>query len=158
MQLALFCNTDILLTMLDIVNLDDLKKVFKNPTDTHKSKLSRADKLAMFITNKVGTMGFFGLIFTWTLIWLGWNTLAPIEMRFDPHPAFVMWLFISNLIQIFLMPLIMIGQNLQGRYAETRAQSDYEINLKAEQEIQSIMKHLEKQDESIKKILDKLEK
>jgi uncharacterized membrane protein len=144
--------------MLDIPNLDEIKKVFKNPTDTHRSKLSRADKLAMWITNKVGTMGFFGLIFTWTLIWLGWNTLGPVEMRFDPHPAFVMWLFISNLIQIFLMPLIMIGQNLQGRYIEIRAQSDYEINLKAEQEIQSMMRHLEKQDDMIKKVLDKLEK
>jgi uncharacterized membrane protein len=52
----------------------------------------------------------------------------------------------------------MIGQNLQGRYSEIRAQSDYEINLKAEQEIQSMMRHLEKQDDMIKKVLDKLEK
>jgi hypothetical protein len=34
---------------------------------------------------------------------------------FDPFPAFVAYLLISNVIQIFLMPLIMVGQNLQGR-------------------------------------------
>lgn len=143
--------------MLEIPNLDDIKKVFKNPTDTHKSKMTPTDKLAVWITNKVGTMGFFGIVFAWTVIWLSWNVFAPVEYRFDPHPAFVMWLFISNMIQIFLMPLIMIGQNLQGRYSEIRAQSDYEINLKAEEEIKKIMKHLEKQDDLIKKILEKLE-
>ncbi len=143
--------------MLDIPNLDDIKKVFKNPTDTHRSKMTSTDKLAVWITNKVGTMGFFFVIFVWTVAWFVWNIFAPVESQFDPFPAFVMWLFISNMIQIFLMPLIMIGQNLQGRYSEIRAQSDYEINLKAEQEIQSIMKHLEKQDDLIKKILEKID-
>lgn len=143
--------------MLDIPNLDDIKKVFKNPTDTHKSKMTTTDKLAVWITNKVGTMGFFFLIFIWTVVWFTWNIFAPVEHQFDPFPAFVLWLFISNMIQIFLMPLIMIGQNLQGRYSEIRAQSDYEINLKAEEEIQAIMTHLKKQDDLIKKILEKLE-
>lgn len=143
--------------MLDIPNLDDIKKVFKNPTDTHKSKMTTTDKLAVWITNKVGTMGFFFVIFVWTAVWFGWNIFAPAEHQFDPFPAFVLWLFISNMIQIFLMPLIMIGQNLQGRYSEIRAQSDYEINLKAEEEIQKIMRHLEKQDDLIKKILEKID-
>jgi len=49
-------------------------------------------------------MGFFFIIAVWTIVWLGWNTLAPSNVRFDPAPAFVLWLFISNLIQIHLMP------------------------------------------------------
>jgi uncharacterized membrane protein len=57
--------------------------------------------------------------------------------------AFVFWLFISNLIQILLMPLIMVGQTIQGRHAELRADSDLEINVKAEQEIEVILAHLE---------------
>ena len=68
---------------------------------------------------------------------------APKELRFDPYPAFVLWLFISNMIQIFLMPLIMVGQNLQGKHAEVRAENDYEINLKAEKEIAELKKDLE---------------
>jgi uncharacterized membrane protein len=51
----------------------------------------------------------------------------------------------SNVLQILLMPLIMVGQNLQGRHAELRAQSDFEVNLKAEQEVQVILAHLEQQ-------------
>lgn len=64
--------------------------------------------------------------------------------RFDPYPAFVLWLFISNMLQIFLMPLLMIGQNLQGRHAEIRARSDYEVKVKAESEVDAILMHLEK--------------
>jgi uncharacterized membrane protein len=67
---------------------------------------------------------------------------APKEFRFDPYPAFVLWLFISNMIQIFLMPLIMVGQNLQGKHSEIRAENDYEINLKAEKEIADLQRDL----------------
>ena len=43
------------------------------------------------------------------------------------------------------MPLIMVGQNLQGRHAEVRAESDFEINVRAEREIEAVMRHLEYQ-------------
>ena len=102
-------------------------------------------------------MGFFLLIFAWTVVWLGWNTLAPSVIRFDPFPAFVLWLFLSNVIQIFLMPLIMVGQNLQGRHAEARAEADFEVNTKAEREIEAILHHLEAQNDLILKILRHLE-
>ncbi|HXX57692.1 MAG TPA: DUF1003 domain-containing protein [Thermodesulfovibrionales bacterium] len=98
-------------------------------------------------------MGFFIMIFVWTIVWLGWNTLVPKALRFDPSPAFVLWLFISNILQIFLMPLIMIGQNLQGRHAEARAESDFEVNIKAEAEVETILLHLEQQNALTLKIL-----
>jgi uncharacterized membrane protein len=102
-------------------------------------------------------MGFFLLIFVWTVVWLSWNTLAPESARFDPYPAFVLWLFMSNMIQIFLMPLIMVGQNLQSRHAEARAEADFEINTKAEREIEVVLDHLEHQNELILEILERLE-
>jgi uncharacterized membrane protein len=116
------------------------------------------DKLALWITNNVGTMGFFFIVFIWTIIWLGWNWLGPESMRFDPYPAFVLWLFISNVLQIFLMPLIMIGQNLQSQHAEARAEADFEVNTKAELEIETILMHLENQNKLIIEIIEKIEK
>lgn len=100
------------------------------------------NRLALWITTRVGSMGFFLLIFAWTVGWLLWNMVAPKELRFDPYPGFVLWLFISNMIQLFLMPLIMIGQNLQGRGAEERAKNDYKVNLKAEKEIKEMKTQL----------------
>lgn len=138
--------------------LKRLRKPLRNVNVEHKKGLTRLEKLAIWITGHVGTMGFFLIILIWTLSWLGWNTLAPKSLRFDPFPAFALWLFISNMIQIFLMPLIMVGQNLQGRHAEIRAEADFEVNTKAEREIEAILVHLENQNELILKILGHLEK
>lgn len=108
-------------------------------------KIGRLDKLAVWITARVGTMAFFLMIFVWTVLWLGWNLLAPQKLQFDPPMAFVFWLFISNMIQLLLMPLIMVGQNILGRHAETRADHDLEVNVRAEHEIEVILQHLEYQ-------------
>ena len=129
----------------------------RNANADYQEHLSKLDRFALAITTRVGTMGFFLLIFTWTILWLGWNILAPTSLRFDPFPAFVLWLFLSNMIQIFLMPLLMIGQNLQGRHAEARAEADFEVNTRAESEIEAILLHLENQNKLILQILNKVE-
>ena len=119
------------------------------------ASLSAMDRLAVWITVHVGTMGFFLVIFAWTALWLGWNFLAPTSLQFDPPMGFVFWLFISNVIQILLMPLIMVGQNIQGRHAEIRAEHDLEVNVKAEQEIEVILHHLEQQNDILIAMLEK---
>ncbi len=137
--------------------LKALRKPVRSINLEHKKSLSWLDHAALWITQKVGTMGFFVFVFLWTIIWLAWNTLAPASFRFDPFPAFVLWLFISNVLQIFLMPLIMVGQNLQGRHAEMRAEADFEVNTKAEREISAILLHLENQNSLMLKILQQLD-
>lgn len=134
------------------------RKPIRNVNIEQKERLSGLERVAVWITDHVGTMGFFLVILGWTVLWLGWNTLAPAAWRFDPFPAFVLWLFLSNMIQIFLMPLIMVGQNLQARHAEARAEADFEINTKAEQEIEVVLHHLEHQNELMLQILSRLEK
>jgi len=114
------------------------------------------NRLALWITVRVGSMGFFLGIFGWTAIWLGWNLLAPPAWQFDPPMAFVFWLFISNVIQILLMPLIMVGQNLLGRHAELRAENDLEVNVRAEKEIEVILRHLEYQNTMLLAMVQKL--
>lgn len=130
----------------------------KNVNTIHRQRLSNLDKLAIVVTEKIGTMGFFFIIFAWTVLWLGYNILAPQNLRFDPYPAFVLWLFISNLIQIHLMPLIMIGQNIQGKHAELRAEHDFQTDKKAEAEIEAILFHLDNQQKLMLEILKKIEK
>jgi uncharacterized membrane protein len=144
-----------------ILSLEEIRKIHKpvrNANAEVRQNLSSLDRLALWITNHVGTMGFFIIIFCWTSFWLSWNIFAPRELRFDPSPAFVLWLFISNMIQIFLMPLIMIGQNLQGRHSEARAEADFEVNTKSETEIETILLHLEEQNRLILEILNQTKK
>ena len=105
------------------------------------------DKIALWITNKVGTFGFF--IFTICL------TVIPfIIPGLMPAVQFIS----SAFLQLVLLPLIMIGQNLQSDHAEARSEADFEIDRKAEIEIETILQHLEQQNELMLSILDKLER
>ncbi len=117
----------------------------RNVNDEVRDAFTPLERAALVVTVHVGSPGFFLIIAGWTFVWLVWNLVAPKEYRFDPAPAFVLWLFISNMIQIFLMPLIMVGQNLLSRHAELRAEADFEINQKAEEEVEAILLHLEHQ-------------
>jgi len=84
--------------------------------------------------------------------------LAPVEYRFDPAPAFVIWIFASNILQLVLLPVIMVGQNIEGRVSEQRAEMDFEINRKAEAEVEIIIAHLENQNELILELMRKIER
>jgi uncharacterized membrane protein len=141
-----------------VAELKAMRRPLTNVNQQFADQLSGMEKLALWITEHVGTMGFFLIIFVWTVSWLAWNSLGPKNLRFDPYPAFVLWLFISNMIQIFLMPLIMIGQNLQSDHAEVRAEADFDVNTKAEREIETILMHLENQNKIILEILEKMGK
>jgi uncharacterized membrane protein len=121
------------------------------PNQAVRENLSGLDRLAVVVTDKIGTMGFFLIIVTWTVVWTVYNIVASkipsLHLHsFDPFPAFVAYLLISNVIQIMLMPLIMVGQNLQGRHSEARAEADYAVNQKAFADTEHILKHLEEQD------------
>lgn len=143
------------------VQLTELKlrrKTYIETLNKDTKSVTKLDKMAIWITNHVGSMGFFVIIFVWTTLWLGWNIFAPKTLRFDPYPAFVLWLFISNMIQLFLMPLIMIGQNLQAHHADVRAETDLKINELAALENETILIHLENQNEIILQILKHIEK
>jgi uncharacterized membrane protein len=146
---------------LSILQLAKRRKPVKNVNAMHEESLSPLDRVALAITSHVGTMGFFGLIFLWTILWCGYNILATEVpslhwKAFDPFPAFVAYLLMSNVIQIMLMPLIMVGQNLQGRHSELRAENDFEVNVKAEREIETILHHLEFQNAVLMAMLEKL--
>ncbi len=127
------------------------------PNDAMKENLSRLDKVAIVITDRIGTMGFFFIIVGWTVLWCGYNIIASkvhsLHLHsFDPFPAFVAYLLISNVIQIMLMPLLLVGQNLQGRHSEARAESDYVVNQKAFADTERILQQLEAQGEQMLRI------
>jgi uncharacterized membrane protein len=132
-----------------IKTVADIKREFAplvNINNIHKERLSPTDRAALFITEKIGTMGFFYFCVI----------LAVIPIFFRPTIAFVQ--YASGFLQLILLPLILIGQNLQRRHAELRAESDYQTNTKAEKEIEAILLHLEKQDETMLEILRRIEK
>lgn len=134
------------------------RKSMRHTKVERQEGFSPLERLAVKITDGVGSIGFFFILALWTLSWLIWNLLGPLEWRFDPAPAFVIWLFTSNIIQLILLPLIMVGQNLEARFSEQRAQADLEINQKAEGEIEVIIAHLENQNELLLELIRKVDR
>ncbi|MCX6703930.1 MAG: DUF1003 domain-containing protein [Candidatus Woesebacteria bacterium] len=137
------------LPLAKIKTIADLRREFApiaNTNEVHKSRLSKTDKIALFITKKVGTMGFFYFCLA----------LVTLPLIFSWAMPTVQYLS-SGYLQLILLPLILVGQNLQSRHAELRAQHDYETNVKAEKEIEAILLHLEKQDEIMLEILRKID-
>ena len=142
------------------ISIEELKRrreqiLKKNEREKRTSMLG---KIALWITQHVGSMGFFIIIFTWTVSWLSWNIFAPKNLRFDPFPGFVLWLFISNMIQLFTMPLILLGQNIQSKASDSRDEADLKINTQNALENETILIHLENQNEMMNKILKAIEK
>jgi uncharacterized membrane protein len=131
-------------------------RVVRDVNTEHKEGISRLERMAVFISDHIGTPGFFFLILLWTVVWLSWNLLAPASWQFDRPMSFVFWLFISNCIQIFLMPLIMVAQNLQSRHAELRAESDYEVNKTAAASVEIILQHIRYQTHQLVAVAEKL--
>jgi uncharacterized membrane protein len=141
-----------------LAELRAYRKPIKHPHREARTAFSTWERFAVKITQSVGTISFFFVLAFWTLSWLLWNLYGPLEWRFDPAPAFVIWLFSSNIIQLMLLPLIMIGQNLEGKFADHRAEADFEINQKAEHEIEVIIAHLENQNELLLELVRKVDR
>lgn len=145
----------ILPTLEEIKNA---RPILRDPRKESKLELTSLERFAIYMTRKVGSMRFFFLLIVWSIAWLVWNLYGPVNMRFDPAPAFVIWIFLSNLIQLTLLPLIMVGQNLEGRQSELRSEADFEINKKSEKEIETIIAHLENQNDMLIHLIKKIEK
>lgn len=109
-----------------LMKTDQHGKIPKNANEEFKNNLSKLDLFAVWITEKVGSVGFFLIVCGWTFTWLLWNTFGPRWGRFDPYPGFVLWLFMSNVIQLVLLPLLMVGQNLTSMRMNVKNNSDHD--------------------------------
>ena len=56
------------------------------------------------------------------------------------------------------MPLIMVGQNLQSKHSEIRAETDFEVNMKAQKEVEELKQELDEIKSLLQKILSEQNK
>jgi uncharacterized membrane protein len=121
----------------------------RNVNELHRQTLSLQDRLALLITTAVGTMYavyFFALFMAGWMLWQSSISHKP----FDPYP-FAFLLFLGNIVQLLLMPLIMVGQNIQGRRAEIRSDEEYQTTVSSHRDLQEILRRLEKIEEQLNK-------
>ncbi len=118
--------------------------VARNPHREVTNRLGAQDRIALVITTAVGTMY---AVYLFAALMAGWMLVQIImgKQAFDPYP-FAFLLFLGNIVQLLLMPLIMVGQNLQGRHAEARADEEFRTTQKTFADMETTMRHLDAQD------------
>jgi uncharacterized membrane protein len=99
-----------------------------------------ADRIASFGGSWTFILLFFGVLIAWT----GLNTvvLARRAGAFDPYPYVFLNLMLSMLAAL-QAPVIMMSQRRQTVRDRVEAQTDYEVNLKAELEIRALHEKLD---------------
>ncbi len=119
------------------------------------------DKVADRITSFAGTMNFVYIHSVWFGVWVVINLgLLGAGIAFDKFPFGLLTLIVS-LEAIFLSTFVMISQNRQSAAAEIRSELDYKTDVKAEHEIDIIMRTLariaEKQNVKVNDLLGELQ-
>jgi len=121
-----------------------------NVNKEHKDSLSVLDKAALFITAIVGTM--------WCAIFFTALACVSLPEALRGGTATIISWIAQTFLQLVLLSIIMVGQNLQSRHSELRADADYKTNLESERKIEDIIKRLNAiENEKLDKILQLLE-
>lgn len=131
-------------------SLGDFQPKTHTPTNTFRKvqeNLTRQDRIALVITGAIGTMY---AVYALATFMAGWILLQVFLGRaaFDPYP-FAFLLFLGNIVQLLLMPLLMVGQNLQGRHGEARAEEEFKRVTKIFYDMGQTMRHLDAQDREL---------
>jgi uncharacterized membrane protein len=96
------------------------------------------DRMADAVARFGGSWPFIGLFALFLVVWSLMNGLLLSQaQRFDPYPFIFLNLLLSMLAAV-QAPIIMMSQNRQAIRDRLQATMDYEVNLKAELEIQEL--------------------
>lgn len=97
-----------------------------------------ADRVASF----GGSWTFILSFLFFLLAWIITNAYFLLNKGFDPYP-FILLNLILSCIAALQAPIIMMSQNRQEEKDRERAKKDFQVNLKAEQEIRILQKKLD---------------
>lgn len=126
-----------------------------NINKIHAEKLTTGERIADKLAAVMGSWPFIIVQSVLLAIWIALNVAAYIH-HWDPYPFILLNLALS-FQAAYAAPVTMMPQNRQAAKNRLMAEQDYEVNLKAEDELKSIMMHLEQQDEVMLDMLRRME-
>ena len=115
-----------------------------------------AQRVAEDFSRVVGSWTFVILQLALILGWLAVNVVA-FAQHWDPYPFQVLNLVMSLEAAIWVSVVLMSLNRLAER-ERLRAQHEYELAVKAEEEMRMVMHHLEVQDDVLLQILHRLDR
>ncbi|MFM6980178.1 MAG: hypothetical protein ACKOWE_02085 [Micrococcales bacterium] len=123
----------------------------RGPAVAKGQKLSFNEKFGLLITNRVGTMW---AAYAFALLSL---VSLPAALASQDPLIIVAWIA-QTFLQLVLLPIIIVGQNIQAKAADERAIATYEDADAILHDAKQIQVHLEAQDEALAELLDKVRK
>src|SRR5438445_8896588 len=119
-------------------------------------KLTFADPVASDFARLIGSWIFVlaqvGLMLLWVLL----NAIGLLR-HWDPYP-FLFLNFVFSLEAAIWVSVVLMTLNSMADRDRMRAQNEYELNVKAEEELKALMNHLMHQDEILLQIVNRLDR
>ena len=114
-------------------------------------KIGVNQRIGLWVTKRVGTMWAAYVFFGLSLVSL------PAAIASGNVIVMVSWIA-QTFLQLVLLPIIIVGQNIQAAASEERAIATYEDAGAILEEAKEIQAHLAEQDKAINKLIKKLDK
>jgi CRP/FNR family transcriptional regulator, cyclic AMP receptor protein len=126
----------------------------RNPNQIIEEEETRGERIADSVASFGGSWTF---IITFLLVLIAYSSTNVLlkHRAWDPYPFILLNLFLSMLAAI-QAPVIMMSQNRQDKKDRLRSELDYEVNRRAELEIQGLAKKLNLLGEKIGDVEDLL--
>ena len=111
-------------------------RAMRNPNDEIEKEATFGERLADSVARFGGSWRFI-ILFAVVLIFYTTTNSLLLRLAWDPYPFILLNLFLSMLAAI-QAPVIMMSQNRQDTKDRLRGELDYEVNRRAESEIQGL--------------------
>jgi hypothetical protein len=126
----------------------------KTPPKVDDENVGFNGRLGALITKGVGNMWAFYAVALAMTLWMAWLGKGVFG---DPYPWSLMLLIFGGILQMLLMIAIMVGQQVLGGAADTRAAQTYKDAEAILHECQQLQAHLQSQDQLLSSIVDRVE-
>lgn len=128
----------------------------RDPNDVIEEQYTAGERIADAVARFGGSWAFIITFAIILIIYSGINVVLG-KSAWDPYPFILLNLFLSMLAAI-QAPVIMMSQNRQDKKDRVRGELDYDVNRRAESEIQALARKLNMLDEKIDDVGDLLRK
>ena len=128
----------------------------RDPNEVIEEQYTAGERIADHVARFGGSWTFIITFAVILIVYSGIN-VALGHSAWDPYPFILLNLFLSMLAAI-QAPVIMMSQNRQDKKDRLRGELDYDVNRRAESEIQGLARKLHLLDEKIDDVSDLLRK
>ena len=133
----------------------------ENVNEIAASSLKPSQKVADKVASVVGSWLFIIIQSILLIIWILLNVYLAIHqsaiIAFDPYPFILLNLALS-FQAAYTGPIVMMSQNRQAEKDRLMAQSDFQCNQTAEEEIRLLVEHLKHQDKIMEGMMSMIER